>query len=532
VRASLPSLQDNTADADRLRHALAVALQLETEGKASLLIPYAVLAEVASGFRSAGFKGAAVINMMPSCIEVVDFLPALPSHLPAIALDLGTTHLEATLIDLLTGNRMASGHTENRQAEYGSDILSRIHFAGHAVRSNEGKEGRSGLARLQASVITSVTQLIEQLAADAGCRPSDIRAMSVSGNTTMAHLFLGLSPHHICREPYIPLVNSPDPCHAADLSLPIAQQAPVWIMPSIGSYFGGDLVSGILATGLDESDKTAMLIDVGTNAEVVLGSRDWLIACAGAAGPALEGGVARMGMRAGPGAVEHVSIDRSVWQLSCQTIGNTPALGLCGSGLIDLVAELYLSRIIDFRGKFRREPVSESAAHEHFLRQRIIEDETGCSFLVVAEEKSATGTPVLLSQTDLDALMRSKAAMYAILTTLVSQVGVAFEELDKIYVAGAFGRHIDPYHAITIGMLPDLPLTTYEPVGNSSLLGAERVLLSAACRKRSMDIQRKITYLELNVNQEFMLRFSGARCIPHADPSLFPSVPHFQADTT
>ena len=308
--------------------------------------------------------------------------------------------------------------------------------------------------------------------------------------------------------------------------------APVWIMPSIGSYFGGDLVSGILATGLDESDKTAMLIDVGTNAEVVLGSRDWLIACAGAAGPALEGGVARMGMRAGPGAVEHVSIDRSAWQLAWQTIENTPAQGLCGSGLIDLVAELYLSRIIDFRGKFRREPVSESAAHAHFLRQRIIKDETGCSFLVVAEGNSATGTPVVLSQTDLDALMRSKAAMYAILTTLVAQVGVAFEELDKIYVAGAFGRHIDPYHAITIGMLPDLPLATYEPVGNSSLLGAERVLLSAACRKRSMDIQRKITYLELNVNQEFMLRFSGARFIPHADPSLFPSVPHFQADTT
>ena len=365
----------------------------------------------------------------------------------------------------------------------------------------------------------------------AGCVPEDIRAISVSGNTTMVHLLLGLSPYHICREPYIPLVNAPDPCHGAELGLTVFPFAPVWIMPSIGSYFGGDLVSGILATGLDEAESVSMLIDVGTNAEVVLGNREWLIACAGAAGPALEGGVARMGMRAGPGAVEHVVIDRTAWLLAATTIDREPAEGICGSGLIDLVAELYLARIIDFRGKFRVAPEPGSMAQQEFLRQRMVSNRDGSRFIVVPATEAAHGQAVVLTQTDLDALMRSKAAMYAILTTLAAQVGVAFADLARIYVAGAFGRHIDPRQAITLGMLPDLALSTYQAVGNSSLRGAELVLLSGDCRRRSLEIRGKITYLELNVNQEFMLRFTGARFIPHTDPALFPSVPLYRADS-
>ena len=246
--------------------------------------------------------------------------------------------------------RWPSGHAVNRQIHYGTDILSRIHFA---VRSGKGQKlDQQGLLVLQQEVIRSVNELAGELAGKAGVAPKDIRALSVSGNTTMVHLFLGLSPYHICREPYIPLVNAPDPCHAIDLGITIFPQAPVWILPSIGSYFGGDLISGILASGLDESETTQMLIDVGTNAEVVLGSKDWLIACAGAAGPALEGGVAKMGMRAAPGAVEHLAIDTDCWELSYKTIDNAPATGICGSGLIDLVAELYLAQIINFRGKF------------------------------------------------------------------------------------------------------------------------------------------------------------------------------------
>jgi uncharacterized 2Fe-2S/4Fe-4S cluster protein (DUF4445 family) len=199
--------------------------------------------------------------------------------------------------------------------------------------------------------------------------------------------------------------------------------------------------------------------------------------------------------------------------------------------MIDLVAALYLARIIDIRGKFRASPVPESAGYEHFLQQHLLREEGITSFVVAPAAKSADGRPVVLSQIDLDAVMRSKAAMYAILSTLTSQVGVEFAELERIYVAGAFGKHIDPRQAITLGMLPDLPLSTYIPVGNSSLHGAERILLSAECRRRSMEIGRKITYIELNVNQEFMIRFSGSRFIPHTDPNLFPSVPVFKEDS-
>jgi len=530
VEATPPSLGDNTADMDRLKLSLQPLLrEAGLEGR-ECVVPYPALSRVAGGFRSAGFRGIAVINLFPERIELVDFMRDAAGDPLGMALDLGTTHIEATLLDLRAGRQVAAGHMVNRQVDYGADILSRIHFA---VRSGKGGEDeREGLDTLQREVVGTINDLAAELAGMAGVGTGDIRAMSVSGNTTMTHLFLGASPFHICREPYIPLVNEPDPCHAADLGIEISPLAPVWILPSIGSYFGGDLVSGILAGGLDEKDEVQMLIDVGTNAEVVVGNRDWLIACAGAAGPALEGGVAKMGMRAAPGAVDHVAIDTERWELSYSTIENTPAAGICGSGLIDLVAELYLARIINFRGKFRDSIAQRSDRQRIFLEERLGSDGNGKFFIVVPAAESADGKPVVLSQLDIDAMMRSKAAMYSILTTLVSQVGIEFHQLAKIYVAGAFGKHIDPAHAVTLGMIPDLPLSIYEPVGNSSLRGAERVLLSESCRKRCRAIRRKVTYLELNVNQEFMLRFSGSRFIPHTDPSLFPSVPSFRNDRT
>lgn len=522
VTAEPPSLEDNTADLDRLRATVSRSLQPPLNGR-PLCIPFPAMAGLAQGFRQAGFTGHAVLNLVRDRLEIVDFLKS-PAPVTGVALDLGTTHLEATLVDLASGDIPAHTHGPNSQMEYGADILSRIHFA------TAKAAGQDGLQQLQEAVVASINRLILELAEEAGLIPETIRAISVSGNTTMIHLLLGLSPYHICREPYIPLVNSPDPFPAAEINLRINPLAPVWILPSIGSYFGGDLISGILASGLDQMEKTSMLIDVGTNAEVVLGSRDWLIACAGAAGPALEGGVARMGMRAGPGAIERVRLDRENWQLQIQTIDDQPAVGICGSGLIDLVAELYLARIVDLRGKLCRDTASGPEKRQEFVRRHLVESEDGLIFIVVPAGESGHGRPVVLAQVDLDAMMRSKAAMYAILTTLTDQVGVDFSDLERIYVAGAFGKHIDPAQAITLGMLPDLPLSTYRSVGNSSLHGAELVLLSEEARERSRDIGRMITYIELNVNQEFMIRFSGSRFIPHTDPKLFPSVPVFRAD--
>jgi uncharacterized 2Fe-2S/4Fe-4S cluster protein (DUF4445 family) len=511
VEADPPSLQDNTGDLDRLKKALSRSLT-DTQ----IVIPYNCMARIAENFRQAQFRGTAVINSLPHCAELVDFLHSPPEVLPAMALDLGTTHLEASLIDLVSGRIMARGTGENPQTEHGADILSRIHF----TTDRSGRKG-AGLAVLHKQVVGGINSLAGSLSRKARLSPGDIRALTVAGNTTMVHFLLNLNPYHICREPYIPMVNAPDPLQAEHLGLAIDPAAPVWIMPSIGSYFGGDLIAGILATGLDQAEKPCMLIDVGTNAEVLVGNRDWLIACAGAAGPALEGGVVEMGMRAGPGAIEHVEIDPESGTLTYTTVDNGPAAGICGSGMIDLMAGLYLARIIDIRGKFRSRPP------ETPLRNNLIGNTENKAFTIVPAERSAHGRPVLLTQVDLDALMRSKAAMYSILTTLINQVGLTFDELDRIFVAGAFGKHIAPRQAIILGMLPDLDLSTYRPVGNSSLAGSAALLLDINARKRSLQVAKKITYIELNVNQEFMIRFSGSRFIPHTDRTLFPSVPFF-----
>jgi uncharacterized 2Fe-2S/4Fe-4S cluster protein (DUF4445 family) len=508
IQATPPSLSDNTGDLDRLRKSLA--------GKLDGRLPHVAMgriAPIARSFRQAGFKGAALVTMLDAGPQLIDFLPAAPAILPAVALDLGTTHLEASLIDLLSGKVLERGTLVNEQLEFGSDILTRIHFA-------TDKNGATGnLELLQKKVVQCINELAGDLVKKRKIDTQDIVAICVSGNTTMVHFFLQLDPYHLCREPYIPVVNSPDPFPALDVGLNFHPGATVWVMPSVGSYFGGDLISGILASGLDRQKDTSMLIDVGTNAEVVVGNSEWLIACAGAAGPALEGGVARMGMRADIGAIEHCSIDPQTGDLEYSTIGDGPAKGICGSGVIDLVAGLYLARIIDIRGKFRKDQPQAAG--------RFVEQDDGLAYVVVAPEKGDRGQPVLLSQVDIDALLRSKAAMYSILATITNQVGVAFEDLHRIYVAGAFGKHISPRQAIVLGMLPDLELAVYQPLGNSSLAGAESILLDREARQRSREIVSKVTYVELNVNQEFMIRFSGSRFIPHTDHTLFPSVPFF-----
>ncbi len=527
VTANPPSLSDNTGDVDRLLRTLAGCFVPSKP----LFVPYACMTSVARSFRNADFQGYALVNHLEERGAVVAFFMENPDLIAGMALDLGTTHLEASLINLQDGECVAKANCENAQIRFGADILSRIHHASAVRRQKKEIETRfqdPGLAQLQQSIVTDINSLAEELAKKTKISPQEIRALSVSGNTTMAHLLLGVDPYTLCREPYIPLFNRVRGIEASQLQLSISPVAPLFIMPSIGSYFGGDLISGIVASGMAKSEKTRMLIDVGTNAEVVLGNKEWLIACAGAAGPALEGGVARMGMRAGPGAIEYVAIDRNSYAMEYRTIAGVPPVGLCGSGLIDLVAALYLNQMIDIRGKFKdpeqeRDPKRKAFMQQHFHQR----NGEWCFVLTAGKTGAAIEEDVVLEQVDLDAMIRSKAAMYAILQTLLGQVGLDFQELDEIIVAGAFGRHINPERAITLGMLPDIALSTYRPIGNSSLKGAEMALMDIAVREECEQIASTITYLELNVNQEFMIRFSGGRFIPHTDPSLFPSVPVF-----
>jgi uncharacterized 2Fe-2S/4Fe-4S cluster protein (DUF4445 family) len=330
----------------------------------------------------------------------------------------------------------------------------------------------------------------------------------------MSHLFLGLDPYWICREPYIPSINRFDIIFAARLGLSVHPYAPVLVIPNVGSYFGGDLIAGILASGMTRQAETSFLVDVGTNAEVVIGNREWLVGCAGAAGPALEGGVTRMGMMASPGAINKVLLDPDSGRFHLETIGRKPPMGICGSGLIDLVAQLFLAGMIDFRGEYV----------ESRCGTRLKEIDGIKHFIVVPSQDSATGNELTLSQKEIDSVIRSKAAMYTILSTITQMTNVSIKEISQFYIAGTFGAYMDARSAIDIGMIPDLSLDIYKPLGNSSLAGATKALLSHAAKEEIYNIRDRVTYVELNVNQEFMTLFSAAKCIPHTDRSFFPSV--------
>jgi uncharacterized 2Fe-2S/4Fe-4S cluster protein (DUF4445 family) len=330
----------------------------------------------------------------------------------------------------------------------------------------------------------------------------------------MSHLLAGLPVHWMIREPYIPAVNRFGLYKAETLGIHMHPNGRVFIFPNVGSYFGGDLIAGVLFSGIQRRSETAIMVDVGTNAEVVLGNRDWLIGCAGAAGPALESGMAGMGAIAGPGVIDRVTIDPRDRCFDLHTIDGLPPKGICGSGVIDLGAQLFAAGMIDIRGKFKAEACGERLYHENGL----------AGLTIVPPEASATGRALTLSQAELDSLIRSKAAMYTILETLCTTTGLILDQLEAFFIAGTFGAYINPVSAITLGMIPDLPMDRFHTIGNSSLGGATLALSDARTLTEAHNLQAHITYLELNVNQDFMNRFSAAKFIPHTDAARFPSV--------
>ncbi len=495
-----PTLQNNTADADRLIAVLKRHLKTDT-----IDIDPFVLKKLPDCLRNWDYHLQCVFFrdkkrwLLTGIKSIQD-----PTPFAGMAVDLGTSRISLRLLDLATAKVMAESSFDNPQMSIGPDILERIHFADH----------KEGLEKLNKLVINGLNQMIEKLCVSCNLKPDNVNLISVAGNTTMTHLFLGLNPHWIIREPYIPVINRPGLARAKDLGILVNPGAGVFIFPNIGSYFGGDLIAGILFSGMNKMKNTAILVDVGTNAEVVLGNKKWLIGCAGAAGPALEGGVSKVGMMAGPGVIDRISINPKTRNFKIHTIGNEPPKGICGSGMIDLAAHLFLSEMIDIRGKLipamDKDKIKNIAGIPHLV--------------IVPAKESSTGSDLTISQADLDSLIRSKAAMYTILETITSSVGILPGDLSTFFVAGTFGSFINPFSAISIGMLPDLSTNVYKPLGNSSLGGATLLLTSCDSYKEIDLIRDSITYLELNVNQEFMNRFSAAKFLPHTDISLFPSV--------
>ncbi len=499
LRLKKPAIGDNRSPEKRLRDALN-----QEFGPGPFHLPLEVARRLPEELSSAGFNVSPMLTRGQCGWRICACRPIeSPGRVLGLAVDLGSTSVVFYLVDLVTGKSLATLSRENPQRAHGEDILDRILFA-----------ERGGLERLQQEVVDLFNDSARRLCTEAEAEAGDIFFVSVAGNTTMCHFFLSMDPSHICKEPYIPAANRFDLLLPGELGININPQASVYIFPNVGSYFGGDLIAGILASRMAEREEISLLVDVGTNAEVVLGNRDWLVACAGAAGPALEGGILSCGMRAQPGAVERVEVDPKDLSVHVETIEGERPRGLCGSGIIDLLAAMFEAGLVDQTGKLM---VDKDPA-----RMKQIGHEW--AYVVAFESETADGKPVYITQSDIKNLIRSKGAMYTILNVVIESVGITFDDIDNFFVAGAFGNYIDPQKAITIGMLPDIPVEKFKPLGNSAGSGAVRVLLEADSFEEIDRICEKITYLEMNVRGDFMNQLTGALFLPHTDLGRFPNV--------
>ncbi len=420
-----------------------------------------------------------------------------------LAVDIGTTTVVVHLVDLDNMTTLGTRGTYNRQAVYGDDVISRII---HAV-DDEG-----GLSRLQEAVLETINGLTAGLLRDRGIAAGDVRVAVCAGNTTMTHLFLGVDPAYIRLEPYTPAVNEPPPVRAGRLGLAINPRAWVYCLPGIASYVGGDITAGVLYTGMARKDQLTLFVDIGTNGEMVLGNSEWLVACSCSAGPAFEGSGIKFGMRAMDGAIERVTV--SPGGVEVTTVGDVPPVGICGSGLIDLLGSLRRAGVIDRGGQFTAQ--ADPA--------RVRDGEDGREFVLVGRERTGRGEDITISEAEIKNLIRSKGAVFAGIRTMLDMVGLDIHAIDRIIIAGGFGRYINIGEAIAVGLLPDLPLSKYSYVGNSSVKGARLTLMSRKMRDEARELAGRMTYLELSVGNRFFDEFVSALFLPHTDMTLFPSV--------
>ena len=505
IRLTLPvaNLQDNRDDLNRLT----MALKKETKCT-DIRVPLSIIQKLGEILRVDQFKVTVLLSEVGGKAEVIDVEPG-HGHQPlyGIAVDIGTTTVVAYLLDLEKGRVVDTAGTHNRQARFGDDVISRIVYA---------VEEKDGLKTVHQSIIDTINTLImDLLVKQRHVKETDIRVMMTAGNTTMAHLFLGITPKFIRLEPYIPTANIYPVVKAQELGLRISQDALVFTYASVASYVGGDIVSGTLFTGMGNEDAPiSLLIDIGTNGEMVLGAGDWLVTCSCSAGPAFEGSGIMFGMRAMHGAIERMQIDPQTYEVVYTTINNGKAIGICGSGLIDCLAKLKRTGVIDRAGKFQTSLPTE--------RMRI--GETGPEFVLVWREDTDINRDVVICEADVKNLLRAKGAVFAGIRTLLNVVGFELDSIENIYVAGGFGNYLNIPDAIAIGLLPDIPVEKYKYVGNTSAKGACMALLSQEAWQEANNLAGKMTYIELSVGNLFMDEFISSLFIPHTDLTLFPNV--------
>jgi len=498
LEVSLPSLQDNLADLERVFRAIR-----QKHNYPVMQTGLFNLQHLAPLLRENDWRITATLGQRGGTLEVVQFEAGDESQTNyGVAVDIGTTTVSANLVDLVSGEILGAQACYNSQIRYGEDVISRIIYAAE----------EDGLDRLGEAVTGDINTLVLALVEEAGIDLHDVTYMVAVGNTTMIHFLLRMDPRNIRREPYIPTATRPPVIRATEVGVTISGRGLLCPLPGVGAYVGSDVVADVLSSGMSQDEELSLLFDIGTNGEVVLGNKEWLICCSASAGPAFEGGGMECGMRAMEGAIERVAVtpsDRIVYQ----TIGGARSRGICGSGLIDLVAELFRADYIDKAGRFQMDS-----------RPHLREGEDGREFVLVPAEQSGTGQDVVITEPDIAIFVRSKGAVYTAAETLLEHLGLSFEDVERVYISGGFGNYLDIANAITIGLMPDLPRERFHFIGNGALAGARMALLSREALEEVERIASLTTYFDLSTDPKFMQDFSRSLFIPHTDVEKFPSV--------
>jgi len=495
-----PTLEDNVGDLER------VYRELRRERDIPIMqMGLAQLNQLAALARENAWQITATLGYRGGTVEVLQIEAGDTTACSyGVAIDIGTTTVAAHLVNLNTSETVARQATYNSQIQYGEDIIARIMYG----------STREKRAKLSQCIVTDINDLVAGLVAAAGVSLHNVDFALCAGNTTMIHLLLGLDPACIRVEPYVPTAVAPPVIRAAEIGVKINPRGLLGCVPSVACYVGGDVVAGVLVSGMARAEAPAMLIDVGTNGEIVVGNKDWQVCCSASAGPAFEGGGISCGMRATNGAIERVTMRSHGRRASYSVIGGGLPAGLCGSGMIDAVAEMLRNGCVERSGTLVLNCDSG----------RVREGQDGLEFVLVDASETSTGKDIVITQADLTNFIRSKGAIYHACECLLDRVGLTFADLENIHISGGFGNYLDVREAITIGMLPDIPVDRFQFIGNGSVQGAKIVLLSQQALAEAESIASVMTYIELSTDVKFMNEYTAALFLPHTDIEKFPSV--------
>ena len=500
LELSPPTLEDSVSDLDRLNRGLKKA-GYDVD---RLNVGLKVMRELSNTMRDDSWKVKVSIIRKKCSNEVLKVEPGNGAKKSlGLAIDVGTTSIVVYLVDMADGSILAATSGHNRQAACGDDVINRIVCA-----------EKNGVSKLSGMVLSTINNLIDEALDSTENDYRQIKNVAFSGNTTMTHLLLKIEPRYIRREPYIPNASEFPIFKAGEIGIKANPIAAVFIMPGPASYVGGDIVSGMIYSGLHREEPLTLFIDVGTNGEIVLGNKDWLMTAACSAGPAFEGGGIRWGMRAEEGAIEKISIDPDTLEPSYQTVGGAAPRGICGSGMIDLISEMLLKDIIEPNGKF-----SLDASHPMMKQEG-----DKVAYILATAKNTEMGEDIIFTETDINSLVLSKGAVHAGFKVLLNQVGLDFSAVDRVWISGGFGQHLDIDKAVTIGLLPDIDRSKFTYLGNSSIGGAYMALLSDHFRRESREISSNMTYIDFSSSNQFMDEFTSALFLPHTNIDAFPSV--------